>query len=156
MAKNRLTLHNIFGSPLLLESFRLCVRTNGAISLLPINLVKLVAKFTMRLSCVYGTHAPTIKRIFSLSNRTKMVWAHTIRFRANMVYNKTIRYVTNINIISNPVSTSISFPKVKSTVPITVKWAIPLPTRGRLSKLAFKTLDFRSCCSGHNVHLYYL
>jgi len=140
---SRLTFSFIgFCQPFLLESFRLSVFTNGAVSLFLNSTVNFVKDMTLLTSLL---------RFIDCTNRLRVLhsilgWCHlsqvlrinTMSIATNVVNNHAVSNLSQISVVSNPMSFSLFLSKVESAVSIFIEIASPKNAvtllRGKISK----------------------
>lgn len=117
-----LTHNSIFGRPFRSQASGFLAGTNRAISLLSVLTVEWMTVFARDLLCVHSL------RIFNRCYNTEMNWIYTIPHAAQMIYNQTIRYVTNKYVIRNSMCAARQPSKKEGPVPVFVEIAFPTKT----------------------------
>lgn len=121
-----LTSHFVFGSPLRTKSVLFSFIANRAVSLLTIFSIKLVTVFTVCSKGVFGSDRIAInKGVFSSSNHSQMGDIHTVSILADVVNDHTFFDSTIMDKVRNPMRSPVKSPKIKRTIAVFIKRAIP-------------------------------
>lgn len=145
-----LAFNRIFSTPFSTKPFSFRSLASGAISLVAIFSVKLVAIFTVGTKRVLRSDRVRIgQAVLARCNHPQMGNRNTMTVFANMVYDHTFRYFTDTKVISHSMSATPFSAKEERTIAVFIERSNPEFTLSILLPFTVKSFEFLSSVLFH-------